>query len=268
MASDLVDRAIGLGIDFFDTAAMYQGGEELLGDVLRGRRDKVVIATKFGVVFDGKGRPAGVDGSPENVKRSCDESLSRLGIDVIDVYYLHRIDRAVPIEETVGAMADLERAGKIRAIGLCEVSTSTLRRAHHAHRVAAAQSEYSLWSRDVEATILPCCRELGIAFVPYSPLGRGFLSGELASADQFAKNDVRRPIPRFHGDNFARNLVLLNRLREIAERNRATTSQIALAWLLHRGGEIRAGSVCLNRFPGLISGASAGFRLRRCAASG
>ena len=238
VADSLVDRAIDLGINFFDTAAMYLGSEELLGKTLGNRRGKLIVATKFGVVLDDKGRPAGMDGRPENVKRCCDESLSRLGIDVIDLYYLHRIDRAVPIEETVGAMADLVRTGKIRAIGLCEVSASTIRRAHRAHRIAAVQTEYSLWSRDVEAAILPCCRELGIAFVPYSPLGRGFLSGELGNTDALAANDLRRMIPRFQGDNFARNQELLNVLREIAERHGATTSQIALAWLLHRGDEI------------------------------
>jgi aryl-alcohol dehydrogenase-like predicted oxidoreductase len=238
VADSLVGRAIELGMDLFDTAAMYRGSEELLGKALEGRRDKMVVATKFGVLLDGNGRPTGMDGRPENVKRSCEESLKRLGTDVIDLYYLHRIDRAVPIEETVGAMADLVRAGKIRAIGLCEVSTSTLRRAHHVHRVAAVQSEYSLWSRNVEATVLPCCHDLGIAFVPYSPLGRGFLSGELADAGGFATNDIRRAISRFQGDNFARNQDLLKVLRGIAGRKRATSSQIALAWLLHRGDEV------------------------------
>jgi aryl-alcohol dehydrogenase-like predicted oxidoreductase len=238
VADSLVDRAIELGINFFDTAAMYLGSEELLGKALGNRRRKVIIATKFGVELDDKGRPVRMNGRPENVRRCCDESLSRLGIDVIDLYYLHRIDRAVPIEETVGAMADLVRVGKIRAIGLCEVSASTIRRAHSTHRIAAIQTEYSLWSRDIEATILPCCRELGIAFVPYSPLGRGFLSGDVASTDTLAANDLRRMIPRFQGDNFARNQELLGVLREMAVRHGATTSQIALAWLLHRGDEI------------------------------
>jgi aryl-alcohol dehydrogenase-like predicted oxidoreductase len=237
-ADSIVGRAIEQGIDFFDTAAMYSGSESLLGHSLKGRRKEVSIATKFGVVLDASGRPAGMDASPENVRRSCDESLMRLGVDLIDLFYLHRIDRAVPIEETVGAMADLVRAGKIRAIGLCEVSAATIRRAHGIHRIAAVQSEYSLWSRDVEVAVLPCCRDLEIALVPYSPLGRGFLSGQISSADSFAANDVRRAIPRFQRDNLARNQALLSSLHLVAQRRGATKPQVALAWLLRRGDDI------------------------------
>jgi aryl-alcohol dehydrogenase-like predicted oxidoreductase len=237
-ADALVGRAIDLGINFFDTAAMYAGSEELLGKAIKGNRKKLVIATKFGVLLDDKGRPAGIDGRPETVKRSCEESLGRLGIDVIDLFYLHRIDRAVPIEETVGALAELVRSGKIRAIGFCEVSASTLRRAHSIHKVAALQSEYSLWSRDLENTILPCCRELGIAVVPYSPLGRGFLSGQLTGLDRLGANDARRAQPRFQEENFASNQVLLEGLGQVAGRIGARASQVALAWLLRRGDQI------------------------------
>ncbi|HEY1723009.1 MAG TPA: aldo/keto reductase [Magnetospirillaceae bacterium] len=237
-ARKLIDRALGLGVNFFDTAAMYVGSEELLGSALKGRREKRTIATKFGVILDTGGRPAGMDARPEAVVKACDESLLRLGIDVIDLFYLHRIDRAVPIEDTVGALADLIHAGKIKGIGLCEVSSVTLRRAHGTHPIAAVQSEYSLWSREVEDKILPTCRELGIAFVPYSPLGRGFLSGEVKAVDDLPTTDIRRAIPRFQAENFARNQALMRDLAAMAARYEATPAQVALAWLLRQGDDI------------------------------
>ena len=237
-ARRLVEQAIALGVTLFDTAAMYGRSEELLGHAIKGRRQGLVVATKFGVLVDEHGRPRGTDASPAAVRRACDEGLRRLGIDVIDLFYLHRIDRAVAIEETVGAMAELVRAGKVRHLGLCEVSARTLRRAQKVHPIAALQSEYSLWSRDVEREILPACRRLGIGFVAYSPLGRGFLSGGVTSADSLPADDARRAIPRFQGDNLARNVALLNDLRAIAARHAATPAQVALAWLLAQGTDI------------------------------
>jgi aryl-alcohol dehydrogenase-like predicted oxidoreductase len=237
-ARRLVERAIALDVTLFDTAAMYGRSEELLGRAIKGLRQGLVIATKFGVLVDERGRPLGTDASPGAVRQACDEGLRRLGIDVIDLFYLHRLDKAVAIEETVGAMAELVRAGKVRHLGLCEVSARTLRRAHKVHPIAALQSEYSLWSRDVEREILPACRELGIGFVAYSPLGRGFLTGAVTGADSLPADDARRAIPRFQGDNLARNVALLDDLRAIAARHGATSAQVALAWLLAQGPDI------------------------------
>ncbi|MDR7419607.1 MAG: aldo/keto reductase [Armatimonadota bacterium] len=233
-------RALDLGVTFFDTADVYGNGhnETLVGRVLRPYRDRVIIGTKFGNVRDAQGRPAGISGRPEHVKRACDESLARLGVDVIDLYYQHRVDPNTPIEETVGAMADLVRAGKVRYLGLSEASAATIRRAHAVHPIAAVQSEYSLWTRDPEREVLPTCGELGIGFVPYSPLGRGFLTGTLRSPDELAPDDRRRVHPRFQGDNFRRNLQLVERLRVMAQTKGCTLPQLAIAWVMAHGETI------------------------------
>jgi aryl-alcohol dehydrogenase-like predicted oxidoreductase len=233
-------RALDLGVTFFDTADVYGNGhnETLVGRVLRPHRPRVVIATKFGNVRDAQGRPAGISGRPEYVKRACDESLTRLGIDTIDLYYQHRVDPDTPIEETVGAMAELVTAGKVRYLGLSEASAATIRRAHAVHPLAAVQSEYSLWTRDPEREVLPACRELGIGFVPYSPLGRGFLTGTLRSPDDLAADDRRRVHPRFQGDNFTRNLELVDRLRGMAQAKGCTLPQLAIAWVMAHGDTI------------------------------
>ena len=236
-----LDHALALGINFLDTADMYGRGhnETLLGRFLADKRDRLVVATKFGIVRDpDDGYSRRVDNSPAYIRAACDASLSRLGTDRIDLYYAHRVDRTALIEETVGAMADLVQAGKVRALGLSEVSAATLRRAHAVHPIAALQTEYSLWTRDVEAEILPTCRDLGIAFVPYSPLGRGFLTGVLKDADSLNAQDFRRIAPRFQGEVFARNLALINELKAIAEERRVTPAQLALAWLLAQGPDI------------------------------
>jgi aryl-alcohol dehydrogenase-like predicted oxidoreductase len=232
-------RAIALGVSIIDTADMYGAGknEELVGRALAGRRDQVVLASKFGNVRYPDGR-RDVNGRPDYVPKACDASLKRLGVDAIDLYYLHRVDPNVPIEDTVGAMARLVEAGKVRYLGLSEAAAATLRRAHAEHPIAALQSEYSLWSRDVEAEILPACRELGIGFVPYSPLGRGFLSGTITGLGALAENDRRREHPSFGADNLERNLGLLATLREIAETRDRTPAQVALAWLLAKGPDI------------------------------
>jgi aryl-alcohol dehydrogenase-like predicted oxidoreductase len=232
-------RAIELGVSFIDTADVYGAGrnEELVGPALAGRRDQVVLASKFGNVRHADGR-RDVNGRPDYVPKACDASLKRLRVDVIDLYYLHRVDPNVPIEDTVGAMARLVDAGKVRHLGLSEAGAATLRRAHAEHPIAALQSEYSLWSRDVEAEILPACRELGIGFVAYSPLGRGFLSGAITSQDALADNDRRREHPRFAAENLERNVRLLRALREIAGARHCTPAQTALAWLLARGEDI------------------------------
>jgi aryl-alcohol dehydrogenase-like predicted oxidoreductase len=232
-------RAIELGVTMIDTADMYGGGrnEELVGRALAGRRDRVVLATKFGNVRTADGKPD-VNGRPEYVPQACAASLRRLGVEVIDLYYLHRVDPGVPIEDTVGAMARLVEQGKVRHIGLSEAAAPTLRRAHAVHPIAALQTEYSLWSRDVEPEILPACRELGIGFVPYSPLGRGFLSGTITSTAALAESDRRRDHPRFHQENLERNLELLGTLRELAAARGCTPAQIALAWLLGQGENI------------------------------
>src|SRR5580704_9754006 len=234
-----LERAIELGIDFFDTADVYGIGhnEELVGKALKKFRDRILIATKFGnqVLPDGK---RAICGRPEYVRSACDASLKRLGIDHIDLYYQHRVDCSVPIEETVGAMAELVKAGKVRYLGLSEASAKTIRRAHATHPISALQSEYSLWSRDLENEVIPTLRELGIGLVAYSPLGRGFLSGEFKSPEDFPENDFRRLNPRFQGDNFKRNLEVIERVRLIAAEKSVTPSQLALAWLLTRGEDI------------------------------
>jgi len=238
-----VHRALDLGCTFIDTADAYGAGanEKLVGRALAGRRDEAVLATKFGLLQGpgtSRGSPAGIDGSPEYVRASIDASLARLGVDHVDLWYLHRLDRRVPIEETVGAMSEAVAAGKVRHLGLSEVSPATLRRAHATHPIAAVQSEWSLWTRDPEAAVLPTCRELGIGFVPFSPLGRGFLSGELKSPDDFGPTDSRRALPRFQGENFERNLELVAKVRELATAKGVTPSQLALAWLLAQGDDI------------------------------
>ncbi|MCC8361866.1 aldo/keto reductase [Lysobacter sp. A6] len=233
-------HALDIGIDFLDTADMYGVGENerLLGKVLRKRRDEVVLATKFGNVRAPDGRFLRIDGSPEYVREACDASLQRLGVDHIDLYYQHRVDRSVPIEEIVGAMAELVQAGKVRHLGLSEASAATIRRAANVHPIAALQSEYSLWSRDVEDEILPTLRELGIGFVAYSPLGRGFLTGKIADAHALADDDWRRQNPRFQDGNVEANRTLVDAVTELATARGATPAQLALAWLLHRGEDI------------------------------
>ena len=234
-----VHRAIDLGITFFDTAEVYgpYANEELLGRAIKGRRDGLVLATKFGFrIVDG--RPQGVDSRPENVKAVCDASLKRLGVEVIDLFYQHRVDPSVPIEETVGAMAELVAAGKVRHLGLSEAGAGTLRRAAAVHPIAALQSEYSLWERDVEDDILPVCRELGIGFVPYSPLGRGFLTGAVARAEELPDGDYRKNDPRYQGANFDANMKAVGTVKAVAARHGATPAQVALAWLLAQGPDI------------------------------
>ncbi len=234
-----IHRAIDLGVTFFDTAQIYGpfSNEELLAEAIKGKRDKLVIATKFG--FNIKdGAIIGVDGSPENARASVEGCLTRLGIDCIDLYYQHRVDPAVPIEETVGAMADLIKEGKIKHIGLSEAGPETLRRAAAIAPITALQSEYSLWERDVEADILPTCEALGIGFVPYSPLGRGFLTGQFKSIDDLPADDWRHNDPRFGGDNFAANLKLVDVVRSVADRHNVSLAQIALAWMLTKGEHI------------------------------
>jgi aryl-alcohol dehydrogenase-like predicted oxidoreductase len=235
-----IHRAIGLGIDFLDTADMYGPfrNEELVGKAISDRRDKVVIATKFGNVRGEDGSFLGVSGKPEYVRNACDASLRRLGVDHIDLYYQHRVDPEVPIEDTVGAMSELVKAGKVRHLGLSEAAPQTIRRAHKVHRITALQTEYSLWSRDVEEEILPTVRELGIGFVAYSPLGRGFLSGQFRKPEDIPADDWRRNSPRFQGENFHRNLELVKRIEEIAREKKATPSQLALAWVLSRGKDV------------------------------
>ena len=234
-------RAVDLGVNFFDTAEVYGpfDNEILLGKALKGLRDRVVIATKFGFTFDrsrtGPSPITGIDSRPEHVKEVADASLKRLGIDVIDLYYQHRVDPNVPIEETVGAMAELVRGGKIKALGLSEASAATIRRAHKVHPIAAVQSEYSLWTRDPETEVLATCRELGIGFVPYSPLGRGFLAGAIRSAEALGDDDWRRTQPRFQPDNIKANLPLVETLEQIARGKGVTVAQLALAWVLHQG---------------------------------
>jgi aryl-alcohol dehydrogenase-like predicted oxidoreductase len=237
-----IHRALELGIFFFDTADIYGArmgdNEQLVGRALAGRRDEVVLATKFGnaVGEDGARR---IDGRPEYVRAAIDRSLARLGVDHVDLYYQHRVDRSVPIEETVGAMAELVEAGKVRCLGLSEASAETIRRAHAVHPIAALQSEYSLWSRDPESNgVLETCRELGIGFVAYSPLGRGFLTGRFRSRDDFEEGDFRRNHPRFSGENLSRNLDLVARVQEISTEKGCTPGQLALAWVMSRGDDV------------------------------
>jgi aryl-alcohol dehydrogenase-like predicted oxidoreductase len=234
-----IHRALELGIDFLDTADMYGRGanEKLVGKAIGDRRDQVVLATKFGNVRNDDGSRE-VRGDAEYVRQACDASLERLGLDHVDLYYQHRVDRRVPIEETAGAMAELVEAGKVRHLGLSEASSETIRRAHAVHPMAALQSEYSLWTRDPEDGVLETCRELGIGFVAYSPLGRGFLTGQIRSADGFAEGDFRGHLPRFQGENLQRNLELVARVEEIAEEKGSTPGQIALAWVLSRGDDV------------------------------
>ncbi|OHB25343.1 MAG: aldo/keto reductase [Desulfuromonadaceae bacterium GWB2_53_15] len=242
-----IHRALDLGVNFLDTSDMYGPftNEELIGRAIKGRRNQVVVATKFGIMrsnqpaANGGWAPVtGINGRPEYVRSACDASLKRLGVDHIDLYYQHRVDADVPIEETVGAMSDLVTAGKIRYIGLSEAGIRTIRRAHAVHPLTALQSEYSLWSRDPEDEILPVLRELGIGFVAYSPLGRGFLTGQLKSPDDFAADDYRRNSPRFQGENFTKNLEVVERVKAIAGRKGITPGQLALAWVLARGDDI------------------------------
>jgi len=235
-----IHRALELGINFLDTADAYGPftNEELVGRAIRGRREEVVIATKFGNERRADGTWVGINGRPEYVRQACDASLRRLGVDQIDLYYQHRVDRSVPIEETVGAMAELVRAGKVKHLGLSEASSATIRRAHAVHRITALQTEYSLWSRDPESEILPTVRELGIGFVAYSPLGRGFLTGRFRSPDDLAPDDWRRNHPRFQGKNFTKNLELVGRAQEIAKEKKVTPGQLALAWVLAQGEDI------------------------------
>ena len=236
----VIHRAIEIGIDFLDTADMYGPfkNERLVGRAIRDRRDRVFVATKFGNERTEDGTLVGINGRPEYVRRACDASLQRLGIESIDLYYQHRVDANTPIEDTVGAMAELVAAGKVRYIGLSEAGPQTIRRAHAVHPVTALQTEYSLWSRDPETELLGVCRELGIGFVPYSPLGRGFLTGKFSSPDDLPPNDWRRNHPRFQGENFAKNLQLAARVRELAEARGCTPAQLALAWLLAQGDDV------------------------------
>lgn len=231
-----IHLALDRGINFLDTADMYGVGtnEELVGRAIKGRREQAVIATKFGNMRSPEGKFLGVNGRPEYVKQACDASLKRLGVEVIDLYYQHRVDVNVPIEETVGAMAELVQAGKVRYLGLSEAAPATLRRAHQVHPITALQTEYSLWSRDPEDEILPTCQELGISFVAYSPLGRGFLTGEIKQFEDLAADDYRRYQPRLQGENFAKNMQLVSLVQELAEQKGCTAAQLALAWLLTR----------------------------------
>jgi aryl-alcohol dehydrogenase-like predicted oxidoreductase len=235
-----IHRAIELGINFLDTADVYGVGrnEELVGRAIRDRRDQVILATKFGNVRAANGERLGISGAPEYVRQACDASLRRLGVGHIDLYYQHRVDTKTPIEDTVGAMASLVEQGKVRYLGLSEASPRTIRRAHAVHPIAALQTEYSLWEREPEDEILPTIRELGIAFIAYSPLGRGFLSGQIHSADDFAPDDFRRIDPRFQGENLQRNLDLVARIKSIADAKGCTASQLALAWVLAQGEDI------------------------------
>jgi aryl-alcohol dehydrogenase-like predicted oxidoreductase len=238
----VIHHALDTGVTFFDTADAYGSGanEILLGRALGARRKEAVVATKFALVRGEGGSFLGVSGRPDYVKKACDASLGRLGIDAIDLYYQHRVDPQVPIEETVGAMAELVKEGKVRRLGLSEASPATLRRAHAVHPIAALQTEYSLWSRDPEGEILDTCRELGITFVAYSPLGRGFLTGQFKTPDDFEAGDWRRNNPRFQGENFAKNLALVERVSEIAARRGVTPAQLALAWVVGRAEHIVA----------------------------
>lgn len=234
-----IHEAIERGVTFFDTAEIYGpfSNEELVGQAIRGKRDGLVIATKFGFKFDGT-QITGVDSSPANIRRACEGSLKRLGIETIDLYYQHRVDPRVPIEEVIGTLVELKTEGKIAHIGLSEAGPETIRRAAAVHPIAALQSEYSLWERDVESEILPLCEELGIGFVPYSPLGRGFLTGSFSSRDELPENDWRRNDPRFSEENFAANMAIVDAIRAVAERNGVSLAQVALAWLIAQGPHV------------------------------
>jgi aryl-alcohol dehydrogenase-like predicted oxidoreductase len=235
-----IHRALDLGVTFLDTADMYGpfANEQLVGRAIAGRRDEVVLATKFGNQHRPDGSWVGINGEPDYVRRACDASLERLGVDHIDLYYQHRVDRSVPVEETWGAMAELVQAGKVGHLGISEAAPATIRRANAVHPVTAVQSEYSLFTRDPEGEVLATVRELGIGFVCFSPLSRGLLSGRLTSPDELAPDDLRRDLPRFQGENFARNLAVVAQLRRLAAEQGATPSQLAIAWLLAQGGDI------------------------------
>jgi len=237
-AIDLVHRALDLGVTLVDTANIYGDSEIKVGKALKGRRGSVTLATKFGITGATVGSTQGVSGRPEYVRQCAEASLKRLGVEVIDLYYQHRVDPTVPIEDTVGAMAELVRQGKVRYLGLSEAAPSTIRRAHQVHPISAVQSEYSLWSRDPEDEVLPTLRELGIGFVPYSPLGRGFLAGRFRKPEDLAPGDWRRGSPRFQGENFARNLAVVERIEAIARDRGCTPSQLALAWVLAQGPDL------------------------------
>ncbi|HRK95376.1 MAG TPA: aldo/keto reductase [Rhodospirillales bacterium] len=235
-----IHRALDLGVTFLDTADMYGVGrnEELVGKAIAGRRGQVFLATKFGNVRGADGSFGGVDGRPEYVRQACEASLRRLGVETIDLYYQHRVDADTPIEETVGTMAELVQEGKVRFLGLSEAGAGTIRRAHAVHPITALQTEYSLWSREVEDQILPTCRELGVGFVPYSPLGRGFLTGQIKRPEDLAEDDYRRHSPRFQGSNFQRNLDLVARIEALAKAKGCSPAQLALAWVLAQGEDI------------------------------
>jgi aryl-alcohol dehydrogenase-like predicted oxidoreductase len=235
-----VRRALDLGVDFLDTADVYGPftNERLVSRAIAGRREEVVVATKFGNERAEDGTSIGVNGRPEYVRKACDASLRRLGVDHIDLYYQHRVDRTVPIEETIGTMGDLVRGGKVRFLGMSEAAPATIRRAHAEFPVSALQTEYSIWSRDPEDEVLPTCRELGIGFVAYSPLGRGFLTGRFRSIDDLPPDDYRRSSPRFQGENFQRNLDLVDKVQALAKRRKCAASQLLIAWVLARGEDI------------------------------
>ena len=237
---NVLHHAIQLGVTFWDTADMYGPfhNEELVGQALKGRRDKITLATKFGIVRNLVTQERGLNGRPEYVQSACEASLKRLDVDVIDLYYLHRKDPATPIEDTVGAMAKLIEQGKIRGIGLSEVSAATLRKAHAIHPITALQTEYSIWSREPEDEVLQTCKGLGIAFVAYSPLGRGFLTGQIKKFDDFSADDYRRFSPRFQGENFEKNLQLVSKIEQLAQKKNCTASQLALAWVMAQGDHI------------------------------
>jgi aryl-alcohol dehydrogenase-like predicted oxidoreductase len=235
-----IHRALDLGVNFLDTADVYGCGknEQLVCKAIKGRRNEVFLATKFGNVRDAEAKWVGVNGHPKYVHSACDASLKRLGVDVIDLYYQHRVDPQVPIEETVGAMGELVRQGKVRWLGLSEAGAATIRKAAKVHHIAALQTEYSLWTRDVEKEILPLCRELGVGFVPYSPLGRGFLTGRFQQSEDLEPGDRRLQMPRFQGENLRRNQLIARRIETVAKRKKCTPAQLALAWLLGQGDDI------------------------------
>lgn len=240
LSTALIHHALDEGMNFFDTADMYGPwtNERLVGAALRDRRDEAIIATKFGFMRDDQGGFGGVNGKPDYVKQACEGSLQRLGVDTIDLYYQHRVDSDTPIEETVGAMAELVHEGKVHFLGLSAASVEQIRRAHAVHPITALQSEYSLWCREPEAEVLDTCKELGITFVAYSPLGQGFLTGTIQSPDDFAADDIRRSRPHYQGENFQKNLDLVNVVRSMADEKGITSAQLALAWLLHQGDHI------------------------------
>jgi aryl-alcohol dehydrogenase-like predicted oxidoreductase len=237
---EVIHRALDAGINFLDTADVYGVGrnELLVGKALKGRRNEVVLATKFGNVRDAEGKFVGINGRPEYVRQACEASLKRLGVETIDLYQQHRVDRTVPIEETVGAMSRLVEEGKVRLLGLSEAAPATLRRAHQTHPISALQTEYSLWSRDPEDELIPTCRELGVSFVAYSPLGRGFLTGKIKRVEDLAPGDWRRNMPRFKGENFERNLELVRHIERLAAQKGSTPAQLALAWVLAQGEDM------------------------------